>query len=197
MDTIDLAKTAPGLYAATAKVKEVVAAEASFLAVDGQSAPGGDLFHQALDTLFNVAFTMKFALKIAGAIDFKVSKLETLYFDDPLKVTDMNDWHWRVLIRVPDRITQKQVNETIATVREKKGVDASSVKLVRWAEGRCLQTMHVGPYERVGDTYRRLTEEARWLGLELTGPAHEIYMNDPRRTASEKLKTIIRMPLVR
>jgi hypothetical protein len=34
-------------------------------------------------------------------------------------------------------------------------------------------------------------------GFQLRGKHHEIYLNDPRRTAPEKLKTIIRQPVQR
>jgi hypothetical protein len=32
-------------------------------------------------------------------------------------------------------------------------------------------------------------------GYQLRGKHHEIYLNDPRRTAPEKLKTVLRHPL--
>ena len=53
--------------------------------------------------------------------------------------------------------------------------------------------MHVGPYDAVTRAYERLGAEAARLELRLTAPAHEIYMNDPQRTAPERLKTIVRM----
>jgi hypothetical protein len=55
--------------------------------------------------------------------------------------------------------------------------------------------MHVGPYDQVGATYRKLGEWAEENGLQPTNPGHEIYISDPRRTAPEKLKTIVRMPV--
>jgi hypothetical protein len=195
METIDVAKASPELYRATAKVTKVSAGEASFIAVDGHGAPGGEAFQKAMEALFNVVFTLKFTLKAAGTVDFKVSKPETLYFDDPQKVRDINDWHWRLLIRVPDEITEAQVEAARMAVREKKGIDASPVSLIRWTEGRCLQTLSLGPYDNVAGAYRRLGEEAERLGIELTAPAHEIYLNDPGRTAPERLKTIVRLSI--
>ena len=40
-----------------------------------------------------------------------------------------------------------------------------------------------------------LHEVIRESGHELRGKHHEIYMGDPRRTAPERLKTIIRQPV--
>ena len=196
METIDLGKQFRGLYSATSKPKVVEVEEGSFLALDGQGAPGGDAFQAAIGQLYGVAYTLKFALKGAGALDFKVSKLEILYHDSPVQVPDASHWRWSVLIRVPDQVTQAQVAETKAQMKERKGIDVSTVSLVRLKEGRCMQKMHVGPYEEVGNTYHELGAEAASLGLELKGPGHEIYVSDPRRTPPERLKTIVRLVVV-
>jgi len=42
---------------------------------------------------------------------------------------------------------------------------------------------------------RIIHEYIKENGYELTGRHHEIYLGDPRRSAPEKLKTIIRQPM--
>ena len=192
METIDLTKQYKDLYTATAKSKIVDVGPGSFLAVDGQGAPGGDAFQSAIGHIYGVAFTLKFALKGAGTMDFKVAKLEFLYLDDPSQVANPADWHWTALIRVPDEVTQAQVSGAKAQVQEKKRIDVSKVSLRRIAEGRCMQKMHVGPYEKVGYAYAELMADAEAKGLKLAGPGHEIYISDPSRTAPERTKTIVR-----
>ena len=61
-----------------------------------------------------------------------------------------------------------------------------------------MQTMYLGPYKDEGPTIRALHEEfLPQNGLVENGNHHEIYINDPRRAAPEKLKTIIRQPVRR
>ena len=76
-----------------------------------------------------------------------------------------------------------------------KPADVKQVKLATIDEGRCVQMLHVGPYEREGDTVAVMGAFAGQHGLKFAGPHHEIYISDPRRMAPEKLKTILRLPV--
>ena len=196
MDKIDFKKTLKELYRATSKVARVKPDEGTFLAVDGQGAPGGEAFEKAIQDLYPVAYTVKFALKKAGTIDFVVPPLEALWHDNPVEVPDMSQWRWRTMIRVPESVKTEHVREAQESILEKKGTDTSDVQLVRWEEGECLQVLHIGPYDQVGAIYEQLQSSARLENLTLGSPGHEIYLSDPRRTAPEKLKTIVRMPIV-
>ncbi|GLI31165.1 hypothetical protein BCONGLO52_20060 [Brachybacterium conglomeratum] len=62
--------------------------------------------------------------------------------------------------------------------------------------GRCLQTLHIGPYDEEGPVLERMHhEEIPSRGLAMTGRHHEIYLGDPRRAAPERLRTILRQPV--
>ncbi len=58
-----------------------------------------------------------------------------------------------------------------------------------------MQALHVGPYEREGETIALLNEFASAQGLAFHGRHHEIYLSDPRRVEPERLKTILRHPV--
>lgn len=62
-------------------------------------------------------------------------------------------------------------------------------------EGRCVQMLHVGPYNRENETIALMRILAEQKGLALVGPHHEIYLSDPRRSPPERLKTILREPV--
>ena len=195
MDKIDFKKTMKALYRATSKVERVKPGEGTFLAVDGRGAPGGEAFEMAIQNLYPVTYTVKFDLKKAGTIDFVVPPLEALWYDNPNEVPDMSQWRWRTMIRVPELISSDHIGEAQASILDKKGTDTSDVQLVKWAEGDCLQVLHVGPYDQVGAIYEQLQTKALAENMALQAPGHEIYLSDPRRTAPEKLKTIVRMPI--
>lgn len=195
MDKIDFKKTMKTLFRATSKVERVQPGEGTFLAVDGRGTPGGEAYETAIQNLYPVAYTVKFALKKAGTIDFVVPPLEALWYDNPTDVPDMSQWNWRTMIRVPALVSSEHLREAQQSILDKKGADTSDVQLVRWEEGDCLQLLHVGPYDQVGAIYDQLHVSAQAENFALQAPGHEIYLNDPRRTASEKLKTIVRMPI--
>jgi hypothetical protein len=196
MDTIDFVKTLKPLYTGTRNVEEVNVGSGTFLSIEGEGEPGGMVFQEAIQILYATVYTLKFAVKHEGRVDFKVCKLETLWFSDP-SVTPRSQWRWLLLVRVPDAITSKDVAATRKTVMEHKGIDATAVKRAAWKEGRAVQLLHVGPYDRMPDTYTRLAAFAAERDLAVSCPGHEIYLSDPRTTAPEKLRTLVRMPVKR
>lgn len=100
---------------------------------------------------------------------------------------DKDRWQWSLLLMTPDWLTAEHVD----AVREGSALEWSLID-----EGRCLQTLHLGPYDDEGQLLARLHEEeipAR--GLAMRGLHHEIYLGDPRRTAPDRLRTILRQPV--
>jgi hypothetical protein len=194
METIDLKGRHKEMYTAKGTPEEVAVPAGTFLAVEGVGEPGGEAYQAAIDALYGVAYTMKFALKAAGVLDFKVPNLECLWLSDP-NDTPPKEWEWHLSIRVPDRITAAQVAEAVRQVEAKKGIDASVVRRTDREGGRAIQILHVGPYDTVTDSYGKLRAYAQDRGLDVEGSGVEVYLSDPRRTAPERLKTIVRMPL--
>ena len=58
-----------------------------------------------------------------------------------------------------------------------------------------MQVLHHGPYSEEGPTIDRLHAAIDEAGLALRGPHHEVYLSDPRRTAPERMRTILRQPV--
>jgi len=106
----------------------------------------------------------------------------------------MSEWTWTLQLRVPLELTGPQIEKVKKAVGERKGEDFSKVELVREEGGRFLQLLHVGPYENFDQSYARLHTRAAELDCSFVpGACREIYLSDPRRTACEKLKTIVRV----
>ncbi len=171
---------------------------AMHLSITGRGAPGGEHFKLHISALYSVAFTLKMAKKFAGH-DYKVCHLEgQLWAEDgcDFRTHQPNECHWRLLIRVPDFITQKDVDEAIQPVMKKgKAVLSNQVKLEKLTEGRCVQMLHVGPYAEETTTVNRMHEMAENKGVHLRGPHHEIYLSDPNRVPPQRLRTILRYPI--
>ena len=172
---------------------------ARYMAIEGRGAPGGEQFQAAVAALYNVAFTVKMARKKTGR-DYTVSKLEGLWWG-PAKGGHFVDgpaakWQWQLLIRVPDWIQLQELRLAAeGLIRKGKPRDVLNVELVSLNEGRCVQVLHVGPYDQERGTVEEMQTFARMQGLTFHGRHHEIYLSDPRRVAPAKLRTILRQPV--
>ncbi len=193
LEKIDFAKIHKDLYSATLKIKEVKAGKATFLSREGKGEPGGPAFESAIQQMYSLAYTTKFMLKNEGKLDFGISRLECLWHGDDFENTPKSEWRWQLLIRIPDTVSEKDLERARTEVTKKRGLDTSAVKRWIWTEGRCVQVLHVGPYDEVGGIYKALDDFAGASGQTAAGPGHEIYISDPQRVAPAKLKTIIRL----
>lgn len=104
------------------------------------------------------------------------------------------------MIRQPDFVTDEVFQWAIAEVRRKKKLDAGAARLATYAEGLCVQCLHIGPYSAEPATLARMEAFISANGLTVDIPArlhHELYIQDPTRTDPAKLKTILRTPVRR
>ena len=85
----------------------------------------------------------------------------------------------------------------VTLLKRGKAAEVKEVKLERLDEGRCVQMLHVGPYEREHETIAKMKSFAEQKGLQLVGPHHEIYLSDPRRVPPDRLRTILRQPVAK
>ncbi len=199
MTKVDLYKEHKAEYAAKQTPSFVDVSKAKYLTVEGEGDPNGPDFQAKIAALYGMAYTLKFTSKAAGR-DYAVCKLEGLWWatDGAFEVTRTDNLAGKFIIRTPDFITAKDLAPARAALEQKgKGECAGDVKLETLKEGRCAQILHVGPYAAEGPTIERLLAFVEDQGLRLDGLHHEIYLGDPRRTAPEKLKTILRYPVKR
>jgi hypothetical protein len=137
--------------------------------------------------------------KFAGKQDYAVCKLEGQWFmgEDATKVP-RDQWRWKLMIRTPDFIAETDRRRAVAKLLEKgKPREVEEVKLEKINEGTCVQMLHVGPYDRECETIAGMRAFAEKEGFKPAGPLHEIYLSDPRRVPSARLKTILREPVTK
>jgi len=205
MPPLDLVKLHKPLYRPSAKHPAIVdVPELAFLMVDGRGDPEtAEPYHQALEALYSVAYTLKFTLKKADPErDFKIAPLEGQWWGDEVAPTmadlqsDRDAWNWTMMIAVPDAVTPAEVAAAREAAARKRDLPAAPLlRLERLEEGLAAQILHVGPYAEEAPTIERLHAFAAAEGYELRGRHHEIYLGDPRRTAPERLKTVLRHPV--
>jgi len=213
MKTLDLKKQYKNLYQPSAKKIEIVqVSNLQFAMVDGAiekgSAPGkSPSFAEATQALYGISYTLKFMLKKrkTNALDYPVMPLEGLWWveDGIFDITIKDNWFYSLMIMQPDVITPEIFEEAREDVRRKKGdtPTLSKLRLDHFEEGLCVQTMHIGPYDTEPATIERMREYLQENGLKdnvgPNGNHHEIYLSDPRKAAPEKMKTVLRHPVVK
>jgi hypothetical protein len=196
---IDLYKLHKTEYAATRKPSLVEVKPATYLAISGQGAPGGERFTASIGALYGVAFTIKMTRKFAGRQDYAVCKLEGQWWSEPgrdLAKLPLDQWLWNLLIRTPDFINEEDLRPAVAVLLKRgKSEDVKRVRLETLAEGSCVQMLHVGPYDKEHETIEVMRAFAEKQKLQFSGKHHEVYLSDPRRVPPDRLKTILREPV--
>jgi hypothetical protein len=201
MNKIDYKKELKHLYTASARQPVLIDVPSlNYLRIDGSGDPNtASAYKEAVESLFSLAYTIKFALKKgSAAIDYGVMPLEGLWWMDDMKqfsVTRKDEWKWTLMIMQPAIVTQPLVETCRSTLGRKKELPAlSKVEFAAFEEGKAAQVLHIGPFTEEGPTIERLHRFIEAQGLQLAGKHHEIYLSDIRRAAPAKWRTILRQP---
>jgi hypothetical protein len=201
MEKVDLKKELKELYGAKAKPQLVDVPELKFLMIDGAGDPNGNpAFEAAVQLLYGLSYTIKFELKKSGkGPDYTVMPLEGLWWLTKGKKFEMGqreDWIWTLMIVQPDPVTLEMVNSAKGKLRKKDpSMMVEDCRLESFHEGKSVQMLHIGPYKTEPETVQVMHAFMAEKGLQHRGKHHEIYLSDPRRTDSSKLKTILRYPV--
>ena len=201
MSKVDHKKELSQFYKPSAKyVVEVMVPTMSYLMIDGHGDPNTTpAYAEAVETLFSVSYTAKFALKRSTpSIDYAVMPLEGLWWAEDHTVFESNDrknWKWTMMIMQPPVVTAQTVEAAIDAVGRKKTLTAlSKLRFEDFREGRCAQTLHIGSFDEEAPTIQRIHDYILARGR-LSGKHHEIYLSDIRRADPTRWKTIIRQPM--
>jgi hypothetical protein len=201
MEKLDLKKTLKYLYEPSANAFSVVdVPPMNFIMVDGHGNPNTSTeYPESLQALYTAAYTLKFMIKKELSVDFPVMAAEGLWWMDDMREFSLarkDDWKWTMMIMQPEIVTSQLFAQAVDEATKKKGQPALlQLRLERFHEGLVTQIMYYGPYANEGPTIARLHQSIEESGHIRFGKHHEIYLGDPRRTAPEKLRTVIRQPM--
>ena len=180
-----------------------------FIAVNGAGNPNdpdGE-YQKALGMLYPVAYAIKMSYKtdyhIDGFFEYVVPPLEGLWWTDNAigDFTNKSAFKWTAMIRVPDFVDNNDVEWAKAEVLKKKRLDCSALFLMTFEEGLCVQSMHIGAYDTEPATLAVIDRFIKTGGyikdINSSRRHHEIYLSDPRKTSPDKMKTVLRIPIVK
>ena len=192
-EKIDLYKQHKDEYTTPKKPTLVNAGKASYLAIQGRGAPGGDEFTEKIGALYAAAYTIKMTRKFAGEQDYVVCKLEGQWWldgaDEDFSAVPSEKWNWKLMIRTPQIVGKDELHKAVSALLKKdKSPEVRNVKLESVSEGQCVQMLHIGSYDEEAKTIAEMKNFAEQQGLQFHGLHHEIYLSDPRRIPPEPVK---------
>ena len=199
------------LYAPSTAPALVTVPPLPLVAVEGEGDPNdpAGAFAQAVAALYAVSYTLRMSPQngrdIPGYFPYVVPPLEGWWWQEggalETALRDKSRFCWQVAIRLPDFATPAAFAWAQETAAKKKGVDTARTRRIVLTEGLCVQCLHRGSYDDEPATLARMADFLAANGCQSDlGPQrrhHEIYLSDPRRTAVEKRRTILRLPVKR
>lgn len=208
MSKLDLTKTHKTYYSSKTKPEIVNIEAAQFLSIKGKGDPSGKDFLNRIQALYSTAYAIKFSCKSRNK-DFTVSKLEGQWWFDEKKFDGLSmaetpkkiprvEWEYRLLIRLPDFVTRQDVQDAInTTVTKRQLMLANEILLYELEEGMSVQILHIGSFDNEPETLDIIDSFMKANRLLKNGLHHEIYLSDFRKVSPDKLKTILREPVIK
>ncbi|MGX5817646.1 GyrI-like domain-containing protein [Chitinophaga lutea] len=206
MEKLDLSKQYKSYYTAKSTPAVLEFGPVHYISIAGAGDPSGDEFAARVGALYAVAYTIKFMAKTIGR-DFTVPKLEGLWWFDATQFPGLtmpeaptrvprSAWSYRLLLRLPDFITKQQAKDAAKAAADKKDNPlANEAEFFELNEGKVVQVLHTGPFATENETLEKVHAFCVDQRFAANGLHHEIYLSDFRKTAPEKLRTILREPV--
>ena len=204
----DYKKEFNDLYMPKSRPSLVTVPKMNYIAVRGQGDPNDEVgeYKRSIELLYGIAYTIKMSKKgehqIEGYFDYVVPPLEGFWWQEGVSgivYALKENFKWISVIRLPDFVKEADLVWAVEEATRKKKQDFSKVEFFTYDEGLCVQCMHLGSYDDEPATVALMHEymQSRGYELDITDKRlhHEIYLSDARKTAPEKLKTVIRHPV--
>ncbi len=205
MEKLDYKKEYPDLYLPKNKPVFLTVPAIPFLMVDGHGDPNGEEYQNSVGVLYSLSFTIKMSKmgwnQPEGYFDYVVPPLEGLWGcnDGAFAIEKRDAWCWTSMIRQPEFVTEEVFQWALAQAAKKKPeLDFSKARLATYAEGPCVQILHVGPFRDEPNSLaliEKFISENHYIDDCGERRHHEIYLSDPRKTAPDKMKTVLRHPV--
>ena len=190
-------------YPRVRRPRIAVVPERRCFAVHGTGVPGGPEFEEAMGALYGAAYSLHFVLRERG-VDSHTGPSEGLWerldgqtdWSEGAVAFDPAAWRWTLLVPIPVEARDEDLDAALSVARRRRPSPAlSRLRVITLAEGLVVEAMHVGPYATEPETIAAMHALAESEHLVPAGAHHEIYLGDPRRTAPERLRTVLRQPV--
>lgn len=200
MGKVDYKKDYKDLYLPKKVPVIVTVPSINFIMIEGEGNPNGDEFAHKIEALYSLSYAVKMSYKSdkvpVGYYDYTVFPLEGVWdlIDKTLPPTDKDNLKYKIMIRQPEFLTADLFEEFLsATKKKKSNIYLDKAEYGTISEGLCCQMLHMGSYDDEPKSFEMMEQFCKDSGYKRSSLKHrEIYLSDPRRTESHKLKTVLR-----
>lgn len=200
MAKVDYKKQFKRLYLPKKQPEIIAVPPLRFAMLDGQGDPNGEEFAEVVGALYSFSYAVKMSYKSKdipdGYYDYTVFPLEGVWdlVDTAKTSADKSNYAYTMMIRQPDFLTAELAVRFITEVKKKKPNDwLDQIRLEDYDEGTCCQMLHLGSYDDESASFSQMEAFCSEHGYVRSDKTHrEIYLSDPRRTETDKLKTVLR-----
>lgn len=200
---IDYKKDYKNIYVPKKNPQVIDVPEMMYLTIEGEGDPNQEAFRVATEALYSLSYAVKMSYKSndvpASYYEYKVFPLEGIWdlIDHTKGTEDKSNFKYTLMIRQPDFLTPELFERfRVLTFNKKKNPRVNDVKLEKITEGLSLQMMHIGPYDDEPASFVKMQKFCEENGYTRAVLTHkEIYLSDPRKSAPEKLKTVLRISI--
>jgi len=206
-DVIDFKKEYKDLYLPKKEPCLIKIPEMTFAAVEGKGDPNSNSgeYQTALGILYGVQYTIKMSKMGTnvpnGYYDYVVPPLEGLWWsmEKEIDFKNKSKFNWISMIRLPEYVNKNVFKWACEEVSKKKKINTEKAYLYKLKEGLCVQCMHIGSFDDEPKTMKLIDNFIANNNLvndvNEKRRHHEIYLSDFRKTETNKLKTVIRIPV--
>lgn len=173
-----------------------------FFTLEGRGNPNDEPFAEAIGVLYSLSYGVKMYPKKnptpQGYFEYSVYPLEGIWSltEEAIKqgVFNKDELLYKIMIRQPDFVTDEFASTVLEQTKKKKSHPLlESVKFENIEDGLCVQMMHNGSYDDEPQSFELMKVFCADNNLTRHDLQHrEIYITDARKTAPEKLKTVLR-----
>ncbi len=194
----NLSKQDPLYYSSSNQAETVELREYEYIRLKGQGKTLDTEFNNKVSTLF---FFNKIIQQICRKqeLNFSVPKLEVMRWvekDQFQEQINEDEWHWILLIRKYDFITNDMIEEARDYCIRKKDLSVvQDIICEKVSIGKCAQIMHYG---KIGSEIYSIKELRKYMSvnnLKENGFYHEVHLSYPRKVIPENMKAILRQPI--
>lgn len=174
-----------------------------FFTLSGEGNPNSEAFSEAIGVLYSLSYAVKMFPKKGitpeGYFEYTVYPLEGIWdlAEDARhqEELDKNKLVYKIMIRQPDFVTEELTEEVLEATKKKKPHSLlNEARFETIEDGLCVQMMHIGPYDDEPRSFEIMEAYCTENSMKRTSMTHrEIYISDVRKTAPEKLKTVLRV----
>lgn len=197
---VDYKKDFKNIYLPKTKPVIIDIPKMTYVMVSGTGNPNGEEFAKALEALYSFSYAVKMSYKgddvPEGYYEYTVFPMEGIWdlVDKSKPSSDKDNYKYTIMIRQPDFLTPELFEKFLEkTKRKKPNPKLDGLSLGEMTEGLSCQMMHIGSFDDEPESFARMEEFCRENGYERASKLHrEIYLSDPRKTETSRMKTVLR-----